>query len=338
MADPPSEATSVAAELAQIASASAPVADRVDAMLGELHRLVPYSGADLAILDSDRREFETLRMIGCSDRIRDYFHQPAFYADIEIAGMDRNRPPMCVRDLPVPRGELRVWADYLEPAGFREGVGVTLFAPDGRHLGLLSLLTDDPRGPDDATRDFIGTLVPLIANAIDPMRSVGALARMVTDARAGVLLTRSGHVVALPGLSVEDPLLRPGSPVLAVAAAVLDAGQTHVPFLAPDGPVHVRVTVLACPSDVPRHLQAVVLVSPSGDLHGLTPRELEMLGLVIEGWTNARIARHAYITERTVATHLEHILAKLAVTSRTLAAVRALRLGLYVPYRLSPTR
>jgi DNA-binding NarL/FixJ family response regulator len=80
---------------------------------------------------------------------------------------------------------------------------------------------------------------------------------------------------------------------------------------------------------------AAVLVALPGDLHGLTRRELEVLGLLIEGWTNARIAAALVIAPRTVATHMENILAKLGAETRALAAVRALGQGLYVPRPLT---
>jgi DNA-binding CsgD family transcriptional regulator len=75
-----------------------------------------------------------------------------------------------------------------------------------------------------------------------------------------------------------------------------------------------------------------VLLSPPGDLGGLTARELEVLGLLVEGCSNWQISRALVITQRTAAAHLEHILAKLTAPSRTLAAVRAERAGLYVPW------
>jgi len=53
---------------------------------------------------------------------------------------------------------------------------------------------------------------------------------------------------------------------------------------------------------------------------------------VIEGFANQEIARVLVVAPRTVATHLEHILVKLGAPSRTLAAVRAERSGLYVPF------
>jgi DNA-binding NarL/FixJ family response regulator len=93
--------------------------------------------------------------------------------------------------------------------------------------------------------------------------------------------------------------------------------------------------MLTGPREPPNHIDAIVFVSPPGDVHGLTPRELELLGLVVDGLPNNRIATAMYITERTAAAHVEHILAKLSAPTRTLAAVRALRQGLYVPQPLN---
>jgi NarL family two-component system response regulator LiaR len=57
----------------------------------------------------------------------------------------------------------------------------------------------------------------------------------------------------------------------------------------------------------------------------LTPRELDVLRLIVEGFANKEIARRLAITEKTVKTHVSNILQKLAVPDRTGAAVLALR-------------
>lgn len=59
--------------------------------------------------------------------------------------------------------------------------------------------------------------------------------------------------------------------------------------------------------------------------HGLTPRELDTLRLVVEGRTNREIAASLYITERTARAHVASILAKLGVPTRAAAAAYALR-------------
>jgi DNA-binding NarL/FixJ family response regulator len=61
---------------------------------------------------------------------------------------------------------------------------------------------------------------------------------------------------------------------------------------------------------------------------GLTPRELGVLRLLVEGHSNPRIAAVLFISQRTVRNHVTSILAKLGVDSRTAAATFALRRGL----------
>jgi len=60
----------------------------------------------------------------------------------------------------------------------------------------------------------------------------------------------------------------------------------------------------------------------------LTAREQEVLALIARGFSNKRIARELGIAEKTVKTHVGHVLSKLGVTDRTQAAVHAVRMGL----------
>jgi NarL family two-component system response regulator LiaR len=66
-------------------------------------------------------------------------------------------------------------------------------------------------------------------------------------------------------------------------------------------------------------------------LDRLTPREREVLVLIGRGFPNKRIARELGLSEKTVKTHVGHVLAKLAVGDRTQAAVVAVRAGLVEP-------
>jgi DNA-binding NarL/FixJ family response regulator len=61
---------------------------------------------------------------------------------------------------------------------------------------------------------------------------------------------------------------------------------------------------------------------------GLTPREVEVLGLLREGFTNADIARLLGITTHTVKVHVAGVITKLGVSDRTQAVARAFDLGL----------
>ena len=60
----------------------------------------------------------------------------------------------------------------------------------------------------------------------------------------------------------------------------------------------------------------------------LSPREREVLELLTKGQTNREIARKLTVSVSTVKIHVEHILAKLGVSDRTQAAVRATEMGL----------
>jgi DNA-binding NarL/FixJ family response regulator len=75
----------------------------------------------------------------------------------------------------------------------------------------------------------------------------------------------------------------------------------------------------------------------------LTKRELEVLDLLGEGLRHEDIARRLFISPKTVATHVEHILRKLDVRSRAEAIAVAYREDILQPptpleSRGSPTR
>jgi len=64
---------------------------------------------------------------------------------------------------------------------------------------------------------------------------------------------------------------------------------------------------------------------------GLTPRELEVLRLLVEGRSNRQIAEQLFISAKTASVHVTNLLAKLGVHSRLEAAAMARRLGLEQP-------
>jgi DNA-binding CsgD family transcriptional regulator/tetratricopeptide (TPR) repeat protein len=75
-------------------------------------------------------------------------------------------------------------------------------------------------------------------------------------------------------------------------------------------------------------LAAVDALTGSGDTHGLTDRELDVLRLVASGKSNKEIAAALVISEHTVARHLQNIFTKLDVSSRTAAGAFAFEHGL----------
>jgi DNA-binding CsgD family transcriptional regulator len=321
--------------LAETAAAAGTTSERAQALLEVLRGMVPFDGAFLAFADPLDHGYHSLVTVDLDARTVEFLAGPQVARDIEVTGTDRERPPLGPSDLPYPAEELPTWAECLIPSGIHEGLGVALFARGGRHVGHLAVLSGSPQPPSAGMRRRLGRLAPVLAHGIDPMRSLVMAAHLVRGARAGVVLRADGGCQTLPGMPV-DALLVAASPVLDAARERIGDGHVCSSFLWPVGGSHapgghVRVTVLAAPEDVPPGLTAMALLSPATHLHGLTPRELEVLGLLVEGCSNQEIARALVVAPRTVAAHLEHVLVKLGAPTRTLAAVRAERDGLYVP-------
>ena len=324
-----------ALHLAEIAARPGPLPERAQALLVELRRHVPFDASWIALAEPLGAGYTSLASTSLDQSTVQSLSGPKMAHDIEVTGTNRAGPPLSPPDLPYAAEELPTWADCLIPAGYHEALTVALFAPESRQVGFLALLSARTQAPTQTMRRRLKRLSPILARGIDPMRSLLTAARLVQGAAAGVVVCRDGGTAPLPGLA-DDALLAEGSAVLGAARAAIRDGRVYTSFLwprggrhAPDG--HIRVTVLTCTDDLPCVLTGMVLLSPTGDVRGLTPRELEVLGLLIEGYANQEIAWELVVAPRTVAAHLEHILVKLGAHSRTLAAVRAERAGLYVP-------
>lgn len=78
----------------------------------------------------------------------------------------------------------------------------------------------------------------------------------------------------------------------------------------------------------PRAATALVQARAASESVVLTPREREVLLLVMKGHPNKRIARELGISEKTVKTHLTSIFATIGVTDRTQAALWGHRTGI----------
>ena len=76
--------------------------------------------------------------------------------------------------------------------------------------------------------------------------------------------------------------------------------------------------------------------SKSANLTVLTPRELEILQLVLAGKTNKEIAIEICISARTVEFHLENIYTKIGVRTRLMAGIWAIQHGMQVRGKLIP--
>ncbi|MEB3360454.1 MAG: response regulator transcription factor [Synechococcales bacterium] len=88
-----------------------------------------------------------------------------------------------------------------------------------------------------------------------------------------------------------------------------------------DGAVYLDPQIAQC---VIKHLQPAVRAKP---VNPLSQRELEVLELIVKGYSNPEIASALRLSLSTVKAHIRSILNKLAVDDRVQAAVVALRSG-----------
>jgi len=80
----------------------------------------------------------------------------------------------------------------------------------------------------------------------------------------------------------------------------------------------------------PEATQALIQAANQGPRlgHDLTPREHEVLELLVEGLTNPEIAERLVISASTARAHVSNVLSKLCVSNRAEAVARAFRLNL----------
>lgn len=137
------------------------------------------------------------------------------------------------------------------------------------------------------------------------VREVSPLSRVVVlsaDDRAETVLAAldAGAAGFIPKTTESNVLRR-------AIATVIDGGVYLPPIELPDAPA-------AAPSTT--------------ENLGLTPRQVDVLRMLVDGRSNKSIARALELSPSTVKTHLEAIFARLHVSSRTQAVVAAARLGL----------
>jgi hypothetical protein len=314
-------------ELAHIAASAGSVEQRADALLECLRPVIPYAAAWIGVRDPETRIHRRVGSDGDIDPLVRYFAHPWADDEVEALGLNRFQPPVPASALPVPLAETRAWGDYLIPAGFSDGVAMGLFTDDGRHLGFLSLLTDDPIDRTASYVALLSDLRPIIAAALDRLPSFAAAAKLVGDTIGGIAVTRTGRGVRIPGLPTH-PLLHDAA-VLAVVGRHAQGPGTVSTFVSPWAGEFRRVSVLDCRDDTTDHLCSLALVRSGDDAAGLELSDLQLLGALVEGWEDDRIRAEVGLSDPAAsAAKLAH---RLAVPTTEALVQHAAREGLYLP-------
>jgi NarL family two-component system response regulator LiaR len=195
----------------------------------------------------------------------------------------------------------------------REGLRAFLELQDG--IEIAGEAADGEQGVAEAERlrpDVV--LMDLVMPRLDGVGAMQELRRRLPRTRVIVLTSFAEDDRLLPAIQAGAAgyLLKNAAPQeLARAVRAAHAGAAVLdPFIAAR-----LVEALAQPAGGPPPER-------------LTAREREVLELIARGLSNKRIARELGIAEKTVKTHVGHVLAKLGVADRTQAAVHAVRAGL----------
>lgn len=184
-------------------------------------------------------------------------------------------------------------------------------AADGKQaLALVEQLQ-----PDVVLMDLLMPVMDGISairaiRAAHPDTEVIALTSVLQDVKVAEAI-RAGAI----GYLLKDT----DADALCAAIHAAAAGQVQL------SPAAMALLLRELPGSEPR--SEAFRPSDEPDTPDLTPRELEVLRLLSAGRSNREIAAELVITEKTVKAHVGRILAKLGMTSRTQAALYALRAG-----------
>ena len=160
-------------------------------------------------------------------------------------------------------------------------------------------------------------LMDLVMPRLDGLDAMRVLQQGLPEARVIVLTSFADDEKLLPAIraGAAGYLLKNVQPQeLARAIRAAHAGEA-----------------LLDPAVAARLVEAIAERGSDERAHQLTPREREVLELIGRGLSNKRIARELGVAEKTVKTHVSHVLGKLGVSDRTQAALYAVRTGLVGP-------
>jgi two-component system, NarL family, response regulator LiaR len=195
----------------------------------------------------------------------------------------------------------------------REGLRTYLSLQDGIEVvgeaadGQAAVMTAEALKPDVVLMD-------LVMPRLDGVGAMRELRRLLPSARVIVLtsFTEDDRILPAVQAGAAGYLLKTAQPS-EVARAVRAA--------------HAGEAVLD-PGVAARLVEAIANPAGAPAPEKLTPREREVLVLIGRGYANKRIALELGLSEKTIKTHVSHVLSKLGVTDRTAAAVYAVRAGL----------
>jgi DNA-binding NarL/FixJ family response regulator len=212
------------------------------------------------------------------------------------------------------------------------------------------LVVDDHRVVREGLRSYLGLVddIEMVGEASDGRAALDWLARAKAEGELPDVVLMDLMMEPMDGIAATAAIKEryPAVEVVAVTSFIeeekvhsaLEAGAAG--YLLKDAEADEVAAAVRSAQRGEVHLDPAVARKLTASLrHGpsaspkdlLTAREIEILLLVAQGKANKEIAAELVISERTARTHVSNILSKLGLTSRTQAALWAVREGLAPP-------
>jgi DNA-binding CsgD family transcriptional regulator len=290
---------------------------RAQGVLAAIETLVPCCGAAVQRWDPVQGRHETLASSGYVGEVLAAI-ETGFHTDPLFAVLRARRRPLRVSDVAPADRRGPMFDQVIRPLRYSDGVSVCLCAGT-RYVGSVHASTTGTIVDDEAV-GLLQLLTADLAALVDPLGGSPLPAGGVGD---GVLAWRPDDGVCVPLTpDARCELLAPPAPL---------AGLLHPQRWPSRLGRHLLVvagsSVLAVEAR-PSGSWVVVEHRPAAAPAGLSLRELEVLAALAGGATNRMTARALGLSERTVGSHVEHLLLKLGVGNRAAAAAFAVRIGL----------
>lgn len=304
-------------------------AEKAEKVLDELFVLIPYAAAQICAWDQQNGTHHTVATRGYSPALRMALNGSGYRDDVVWPYLEKNDGAVFWKDCPFNRDESPFYTEFLVPQGYREGGTVLLRDAKGNYAGMLMMNLETDQAPAVNEQMLLGIVGAGLAPLVDQFHAARSVAALCAPKRAAIVYHVQHGWIDISGN---------GLPPAALLELLGSFEQVRQPLRS-----SWRNPVVQCSRNrnsheigisyeiYPIHDEFCKLLLTWGyeaSPYQLTSREMEILRALTQGLSNSQIADSLGVSTRTVSTHVERILNKLHVPTRTAAATNAVRMGL----------
>ena len=253
---------------------------------------------------------------------------------LKFADLAHTRPPVAALSVDDPEARhSRRWKELNVPRGRRHELRAAMVDARGWCWGAVCLYRQGPTRFSPADLDAVAQILPgrssHLAVAMVTARAPGSPAEatsMIVGESGELLEVADGARRWIEAASGGDPLDRVGMLLAAIAARLRRTGAAvvRVRMRSPGGSwTTLLAERLTAQGGSCVRTSVVIMPADSGQLRpllvaafDLSPREADVVGLVLRGLDSRSISAHLFISVNTVQDHLKSVFAKTGVRSR----------------------